>query len=337
MSKVWKIAPGQGAKYWELFRGHDCIGLGWLRGYDYRNLGNEKQILRTLRKVNKGLYKGASSGAASMIWQFANRLRVGDIVVANKGYKKVLGIGVITGGYIPTRSKENTLPKDKRRQHIRKVEWIVNREVTLRKSHFFVQATLRRLNLVDVEKIQRAYLNKYPNDARLRASLNRLFGEILVEDKKVTPKKLVERAEKQSEREGVFDPDGIRDARRRVAGSIVLRRGQPAFRRKLLDAYGKCAITGCVVEPVLEASHIIPYQGDATDHPTNGLLLRADLHTLFDLQLIAFDEEMKVIVSPDLRGSEYWKYRDTKIADTNPKSYAPNGEAIKKHRKESGL
>ena len=59
------------------------------------------------------------------------------------------------------------------------------------------------------------------------------------------------------------------------------------FRDALIGAYaGRCAITGCSVLDILEAAHITPYLGPDTNHVTNGLLLRADLHTLFDTCLL---------------------------------------------------
>ena len=81
-----------------------------------------------------------------------------------------------------------------------------------------------------------------------------------------------------------FDVENIEDARKIVTVSIVQRQGQSKFRQELLAAYNsRCAITGCDIEPALEAAHIIPYKGTETNCPQNGLLLRADIHTLFDL------------------------------------------------------
>ena len=55
---------------------------------------------------------------------------------------------------------------------------------------------------------------------------------------------------------GTFQPDSIVDGRKRITASIVLRRGQNEFRQKLLKIYsGKCTITGCSTEEVLEAAH----------------------------------------------------------------------------------
>lgn len=84
--------------------------------------------------------------------------------------------------------------------------------------------------------------------------------------------------------------------------SIAWRRGQPEFRRKLLEAYkGRCVITGCSSEEALEAAHIEPYSKTKNNDPKNGILLRADIHTLFDCDLIGIDPDtMKVCVSPNL-------------------------------------
>jgi hypothetical protein len=82
--------------------------------------------------------------------------------------------------------------------------------------------------------------------------------------------------------------DAFRDA---IVSSRPAREGQPEFRGAILEAYGsRCALTDVSIEEVLEAAHIIPYAlcGQYGGHPSNGLLLRADLHALFDTQLLGF-------------------------------------------------
>ena len=138
---------------------------------------------------------------------------------------------------------------------------------------------------------------------------------------------------------GAFDADGIVDARERVLSSIVRRRGQQAFRERLLASYeARCAISECNVEAVLDAAHIVPYRGPGTNHPCNGLLLRNDLHTLFDLKLLAVDETtMSLLVAPSLAGTEYEAYRGKPIRlPVDPESQ-PSREALSQHRQESGL
>lgn len=139
--------------------------------------------------------------------------------------------------------------------------------------------------------------------------------------------------------QGVFDPANLEDGRKRTLASIVRRQGQSQFRTQLLALYeGRCAVSGCAVDAVLEAAHIIPYLGPKTDHPTNGLILRADIHTLFDLGLIAVDSKaMTVLVSPALDGTEYESHRGKALQLPAMKQGRPSPSALDRHRKESGL
>lgn len=94
---------------------------------------------------------------------------------------------------------------------------------------------------------------------------------------------------------GAFDPLNTQDSRTTAERVIALRRGQTAFRGALMKAYeGRCAITGCEIREVLEAAHISPYLGEHTNHVSNGLLLRADVHTLFDCGLINVDRDYRI-------------------------------------------
>ena len=110
-------------------------------------------------------------------------------------------------------------------------------------------------------------------------------------------------------------PEG-EDRRPAALRSIRLRRGQRDFRDALIARYnGQCAISGCSVLGVLEAAHLRPYRGTGDNHPSNGLLLRSDLHTLFDLDLLGIEPATcRVVLSEILRGSEYEKFRDVPLA-----------------------
>ena len=149
----------------------------------------------------------------------------------------------------------------------------------------------------------------------------------------------LENAAKELDKEGFFDPAEVVDARERTCAAIVRRRGQPAFRKRLLACYKRrCAITGCNAVAVLEASHIIPYMGPQTNHSSNGLLLRADIHTLFDLGLVAVDvDTMTLLVSSELNATRYEKYRERPIRVPDKPESRPSFDALQKHRLESGL
>ena len=130
-----------------------------------------------------------------------------------------------------------------------------------------------------------------------------------------------------------LDPGTIEDARKRTLASIVQRQGQGLFRRRLLEAYGRrCAITGCATEAVLEAVHITPYLGKATNDLTNGLLLRSDLHTLFDLGLIGVaPSTFALVLSQSLRNGDYARYAGKPISVPRQPSDQPAERALKQH------
>jgi putative restriction endonuclease len=113
---------------------------------------------------------------------------------------------------------------------------------------------------------------------------------------------------------------------------IAARRGQQAFRQGLLRAFGRtCCISGSRVEATLEAAHIRPYRGTGSHVAGNGLLLRADLHTLFDLRLVTVQPHGTVRVAPDLRGSEYEDYDERQIRRPVDAGHVPMREALVEH------
>ncbi|WP_158442322.1 HNH endonuclease [Klebsiella variicola] len=127
-----------------------------------------------------------------------------------------------------------------------------------------------------------------------------------------------------------FNIDEI-DAKREVANRLVsIRRGQASFRKNLLLAYeGRCAISGTMVVETLQAAHIYPYMGQATNEVSNGLLLRADLHLLFDMGLIYLNNNFTVSVSEKLNKSEYYFYDGKKIYLPAIKHQQPSQLALK--------
>ena len=120
-----------------------------------------------------------------------------------------------------------------------------------------------------------------------------------------------------------FDPTAsMLDQRQRTTQEVVARLGQGRFRDMLLSAYGgKCAVTGCSIPEVLEAAHIIPYSGDPSDHVCNGLLLRSDIHMLFDAHLIAIDPtKMTIITSSRSEVLSTRNWRTVRSGYRNPRA-----------------
>ena len=136
-----------------------------------------------------------------------------------------------------------------------------------------------------------------------------------------------------------FEPTSVVDERQKVLAAITRRQGSPRFRRLLLECYEhRCAISGCDAQAVLEAAHIMPYAGVATNHAQNGLLLRADLHTLFDRGLLGVNpDSYTVALHPTLINTQYGIFGGQQIRLPERTDCWPSKAALNLHLLGSGL
>jgi len=150
---------------------------------------------------------------------------------------------------------------------------------------------------------------------------------------------IIQVSEREMARLHAFDPDNSKDGRQQIIESIIRRRGQPAFRQELLVAYEyRCAVTSCNALDALEATYIVPFRGQFTHHASNGLLLRADLHTLFDLGKIAVDTRtMSVVLTDDLAETSYKILAGRPLRFPRQEQLRPSTEALDLHRRLAGL
>jgi putative restriction endonuclease len=116
------------------------------------------------------------------------------------------------------------------------------------------------------------------------------------------------------------------------------RLGQGAFRVIVTEVYDRrCTITGERTLPVLEAAHIKPYGSGGPHQPENGLLLRSDLHTLFDQGYMTVDaDQLKVAVSGRIReefenGRDYYQLHGRSIRLPRETSSLPSREYLAFH------
>jgi putative restriction endonuclease len=125
-------------------------------------------------------------------------------------------------------------------------------------------------------------------------------------------------------------PNTDYDARRRTYRQIVARQGQSTFRAALMEAYrGRCAITGCDATVVLEAAHLRPYRGPDSNTVTNGLLLRADIHTLLDLRQLALEPVTRTVaLSKQLAGTQYEALSGAPLANPTRDRQRPSKETL---------
>jgi putative restriction endonuclease len=111
-------------------------------------------------------------------------------------------------------------------------------------------------------------------------------------------------------------------ANRYGSGQLIHPRiGQGTFKIMVTEAYHRrCAITGEKTLPVLEAAHIKPYSQNGPHLTSNGLLLRKDVHTLFDRGYITINEELQIEVSKRIKedygnGKEYYAFHGKRLAE----------------------
>jgi putative restriction endonuclease len=118
---------------------------------------------------------------------------------------------------------------------------------------------------------------------------------------------------------------------------VTPRLGQGAFRVAVTDAYARaCAVTGEHSLPALEAAHIRPY-GDHGPHAIpNGLLLRSDLHRLFDRGYLTVTRTYNLEVSPLLKqhfdnGKSYYPFHGKKISLPGRPADSPAADHLRWH------
>lgn len=115
--------------------------------------------------------------------------------------------------------------------------------------------------------------------------------------------------------------------------------GKATFKRAVGAAYGhRCAITASATYPSLEAAHIRPFADGGEHAVSNGLLLRSDVHGLYDRGYISVDPDLRLRVSPQLRehgwnGVEFYQREEVgfRISEPVGTEHKPNRDALAWH------
>lgn len=142
-------------------------------------------------------------------------------------------------------------------------------------------------------------------------------------------------AEETGSSTAVDDPDlGPTRGEKRL---VATRLGQNGFKAVVQEAYGRrCSITGHKILPTLQAAHIVPIQHGGPHRVNNGLLLRSDVHTLFDRGYVGVDTDYCLRVSPRIRrdfgnGDELYERDGLPISVPSLVANRPSREALEWH------
>ena len=110
----WIYSPGDNACMWDEFYNLGIMGIGWDDVTDLKEFTSKEEIKDYMKKVYDPSYSYKNN--AHCLWQFANEIKIGDVIFVKKGMPKIIGKGVVTSEYIYDSARETY-------KHIRKVEW----------------------------------------------------------------------------------------------------------------------------------------------------------------------------------------------------------------------
>ena len=127
----------------------------------------------------------------------------------------------------------------------------------------------------------------------------------------------------------------VNEPRNEIQRTTNAREGQSEFKGKILRAYNNtCCITGETTPELLEAAHIQEYRNRSSNHVQNGLLLRVDIHRLYDNRLIFIDRNFVIHISNIVRSDQYKQYDGKAITLPSLISDRPSVDALEMRRNE---
>jgi putative restriction endonuclease len=134
-------------------------------------------------------------------------------------------------------------------------------------------------------------------------------------------------------------PLAIHEEEARYGSPVITlpRLGQGSFRVIVTDAYDRrCALTNERTLPALDAAHIKPYSAEGAHRVDNGLLMRRDLHALFDRGYVTVTPNMQIEVSRRIReefenGRDYYRLHGLPVRPPSKIVHNPSVEHLKWH------
>lgn len=113
-TNYWIYFPGDNSSMWDEFYKSGIMGIGWDDVTDLKGFSSKEEIKNFMKKVYDPSYSYKNN--AHCLWQFANEIKVGDVIFVKKGMHKIIGKGIVTSDYIYDTSRSTY-------KHIRKVDW----------------------------------------------------------------------------------------------------------------------------------------------------------------------------------------------------------------------
>lgn len=235
------------------------------------------------------------------IKDYMSRLRF----IAKNGFyigRGMLDIDTIIDSLKKTESNRKTYKNSKQYSNLKSA---------LKKYKYFI--TAKENNLVDgIEAIRKdSTINKTQKELLISATENNLADDI----------------------EAIRKDSTIPEPQKELL--TFARMGQGKYRKDLIELWEKCSVSNCKMTDLLIASHIKPWRESSNEEkldPYNGLLLLPNYDKLFDKHLISFDDDGKIIISPQIKKGEY-KVLGISSKDKLFKVFEQNKPYLKTHRK----
>lgn len=269
-----RIAPGEKARLWKACLESRCIAVGWSGVGDLRRFRSPEELVTAMKREYYSDSPAMASKKGGELWALT-QLRSGDQVVANKGMSSMVGVGTVG----------------------RSAYSFGRRDVD----------GFRHIVAVDWHTVYRPPKRIPPQKEWNNTTVADIAPDVF---EKLTGKALPQRS-----RIIILPGLSTHDGRVWTERSVALREGQPEFRTQVIELYeNRCAISSCETVDALEAAHILPYKGKQSNQPWNGILLRADLHLLFDKNLLMIDpQNLRVRLNPRLKGTEYSRFHGVRL------------------------
>ncbi|WFA83390.1 McrB family protein [Paenibacillus amylolyticus] len=165
---VWKVTPGSQAVHWPHALEDRNIFIGWSELGDLTQYATKEQLRERYNQVYDPQQEPSNN--MDSIWGFYKDMKPGDIVIANKGWKELTGIGRVMGEY-EYDSGEDDFP------HLRKVEWVITAPVKF-EENVFTTPTVTRVLQKHMAKIRQEVVSQVPNGEKLWHDLFGASGEL---------------------------------------------------------------------------------------------------------------------------------------------------------------